>query len=125
MSFNWSQYLDLARELTGKDTTPATEEAKLRSAISRSYYAAFIEARNFLRDRESLTIPRENSHQFVISQFKNSPDDESRRKLGERLQILRSHRRQADYEDTITGLIGKSEEALGLARRIILGISNL
>lgn len=125
MTFNWSEYLDLARELTGKDTTPASQSAKLRSAISRSYYAAFIQARNFLRDRESLRIPRENSHQFVISQFKNSPDDERRRKLGERLQILRGHRRQADYEDKIAGLVGKSEEALGLARRIISGLSNL
>lgn len=53
MTFNWSEYLDLARELTGKDTTPASQSAKLRSAISRSYYAAFIQARNFLRAKVS------------------------------------------------------------------------
>ena len=125
MSFNWSEYLNLARELAGKDPNPATQEAKLRSAISRSYYAAFIHARNFLRDSEDITIPRQNSHQFVISQFTNSPTDERRRKLGAKLQILRGYRRQADYEDRITGLLGKTEEALGLARRIISGINNL
>ncbi|MFB2967843.1 hypothetical protein ACE1CD_02625 [Aerosakkonema sp. BLCC-F183] len=48
-------------------------------------------------DREGIIIPRQNSHQFVISQFTNSPADERGRKLGAKLQILRGHRRQADY----------------------------
>ena len=42
MSFDWSQYLNLAKELTDQPTTPANQEAKLRDAISRAYYAAFI-----------------------------------------------------------------------------------
>ncbi len=62
MSFDWSEYLNLAQELAGKATTPASQEAKLR-AISRAYYAAFVQARNFLRDRDGLTIPRESTHQ--------------------------------------------------------------
>lgn len=36
MTFEWSEYLNLARELAGKATTPANQEAKLRAAISRA-----------------------------------------------------------------------------------------
>ena len=39
MSFDWSEYLDLARELA------KFSEAGQRSAISRAYYAAFCTAR--------------------------------------------------------------------------------
>jgi hypothetical protein len=42
MSFDWSQYLTLAKELAGEATILAEGEARLRDAISRSYYAAFI-----------------------------------------------------------------------------------
>ena len=37
MSFDWSQYLNVAKELAGDGTTPANQEAKLRAAISRAY----------------------------------------------------------------------------------------
>ena len=124
MTFNWSEYLNLARELAGKSTDVSSEEAKLRSAISRAYYAAFIQARNFLRDRDQITIPREKTHKYVIEQFQNSAD-EKRRKLGEKLQRLRDFRNQADYNDIFPKLLGKTEQALGLARRIISGISTL
>ncbi|MFB2917012.1 HEPN domain-containing protein [Aerosakkonema funiforme] len=124
MTFNCSEYLNLARELAGKSTAASSEEAKLRSAISRAYYAAFIQARNLLRDRDNLTIPRDKAHKYVIEQFQNSVDDK-RRKLGEKLQRLRDFRNQADYNDTFPKVAAKTEEALGLARRIILGISNL
>lgn len=124
MTFNWSEYLNLARELTGKVITPASQEAKLRSAISRSYYAAFIQARNFLREQEHLTIPPQNTHQYVMNQFKNSSET-ARQGVGRRLQRLRDYRNRADYDDTVSGLAGKSQEALGLARRIISGLANL
>jgi hypothetical protein len=32
MTFEWSEYLNLARELAGKATAPANQEAKLRTA---------------------------------------------------------------------------------------------
>lgn len=124
MSFDWFEYLILAQELAGKTTIPASQEAKLRCAISRAYYAAFIKARNFLRERNISTIPRENAHHYVISQFRNSTDG-GRRILGEKLQRLRTIRNQADYNDIVTGLAGKSQEALGLSRRILSGLGSL
>ncbi|MDF0552110.1 hypothetical protein [Kamptonema sp. UHCC 0994] len=62
MKFNWSEYLALAQQLAGKSQISATQESRLRSAISRAYYAAFIQARNYLRDTMGLSIPRKNTH---------------------------------------------------------------
>lgn len=123
MTFDWSEYLQLARELAGKTTTSSSQEAKLRSAISRAYYAAFVKARNFLL-QDGLTIPRENAHQYVINQFRNS-SEAVRRDLGEKLQILRNFRNKADYNDTYPKLTRTSQNALNLSRRIISGLDGL
>ncbi|MFB2879051.1 HEPN domain-containing protein [Floridanema aerugineum] len=120
MSFDWSNYLNLAQELAQE----TSDEAKLRSAISRSYYAAFIKARNFLRHKDNLVIPQQNAHQYVITQFKNSPD-RLRQKLGKRLERLRVYRNRADYEDVFSNLVQKAEEALTLARRIISALDGM
>lgn len=76
MTFHWSEYLDLARELAQQPT----DEAKLRSAISRAYYAAFIKSRNFLQQREGLNIPTENTHKYIINYFLTSSPP--RRRMG-------------------------------------------
>jgi uncharacterized protein (UPF0332 family) len=84
MSFDWSEYLIVAKELASQTTTslktqsnikvmllntisrayygtfkkvakPSLDEAKLRCAISRAYYGAFRKARNHLRDKDSHT----------------------------------------------------------------------
>ena len=41
MSFDWSEYLKLAQELAGQTGNPASQEARLRAAVSRAYYAVF------------------------------------------------------------------------------------
>ena len=94
MSFDWSQYLNVAKELTGHGTTPpANQEAKLRAAISRAYYAAFIKARNHLRDKEGHLIPTTGvAHRYVSDQFDLSPDP-VRQLVAEDLVKLRIYRR--------------------------------
>jgi hypothetical protein len=47
MSFDWSEYFSLAQELVGQPATPAGQEARLRSALSRAYYAALTGGRFF------------------------------------------------------------------------------
>jgi len=37
MSFDWAEYFYLAQELNGTPTMPYSEEAKLRTIISRAY----------------------------------------------------------------------------------------
>ena len=86
------------QNLAGK-TVIVSEQAKLRSAISRAYYAAFHQAKQVLEAKDRLTIPLQNVHKFVINQFQNYPDP-IRQKIGNRLQVLRGYRNQADYESS-------------------------
>lgn len=124
MSFDWSEYLSVAKELATQTTT-AHKEAKLRSAISRAYYAAFITARNNLRDRSGLLIPKtSDAHSYVSQQFELSVDP-VRRTIGEKLVRLRRFRRQADYVDTFPGLSGITQIALRISEEVISTRNNL
>ena len=125
MSFDWSQYLNVAKQLAGHATTPANQEARLRAAISRAYYGAFIKARNHLRDREGYLIPTTGeAHRYVSDQFDLSPDP-VRQLLAEDLVKLRLYRRQADYVDTFPGLFGITQIALRLSEKVISTLNNL
>lgn len=125
MSFDWSEYLNLSQELAGQSTSPSTQEAKLRSAISRAYYATFCKARNHLRDKEGHTIPSGGeAHQYVQNQFKKG-GDKVRRKVGENLTRLHIHRKNADYEDIATRLPATAEYALKIAGRAISNLHRL
>ena len=55
--FDWADYLTLAQELA----TRRSDEAALRPAVSRAYYAAFCQARNVLR-REGVNTGDLRSH---------------------------------------------------------------
>lgn len=124
MSFNWSDYLTLAQQLAGKANISSSQESRLRSAISRAYYAAFIQARNYLRDRMGISIPLKNTHQFVISQFQNNTDPRYQ-EIGTGLRILRSERNRADYKDTVPRLPIVTRQTLRLAAKLISDLQNL
>ena len=125
MIFDWSQYLNVARELAGYTTTPANQEAKLRAAISRAYYAAFINARNYLRDREGHSIPRTSAaHGYVSDQFDLSSDP-VRQLIADDLVKLRLYRNQADYVDIFPGLSSITLVALKLSEDVISTLTNL
>ncbi len=124
MSFNWSEYLGLAQQLAGKAQISATQESRLRSAISRAYYAAFILARNYLRDEESISIPEKQSHKFVIEQFKNS-SEKVRQTIGKNLARLRFSRNKADYNDNFERLPEETRAMLKLANKTISDIQSL
>src|SRR6266536_662971 len=75
MSFDWSEYLTLAQELTSASTSSPIQEAHLRAAISRAYYAAFCKARNYLLNKDGYVTPRNtNAHQDIITKFEGSGD---------------------------------------------------
>ena len=123
MTFDWLDYLTLAQNLAGQ-TVIVSEQAKFRSAISRAYYAAFHQAKQVLEEKDRLTIPLQNVHKFVINQFQNHPDP-IRQKIGNRLQVLRGYRNQADYESSTYITTNTCQESLTLARRIISNIDSL
>ncbi|OCR02050.1 hypothetical protein BCD67_07700 [Oscillatoriales cyanobacterium USR001] len=125
MTFDWSEYLNVAKELAGIATTTPEQEAKLRAAISRAYYAVFILARNHLRDREGHSIPTTgDAHQYVASQFKQSQDS-NRRFVGDKLKRLRMYRNQADYVDFFPGLTSLTPRVIEISEQVILHLNNL
>ena len=129
MSFNWSEYLNIARELAGQATASSSAEAKKRCAISRAYYAAFCSARNHLRDKDhDQDIPvGGEAHGYVRRQFKTS-EDKVRREIGEDLARLVAKRNLVDYKDDITflrDLDGETYVALNWSQEVISDLSRL
>lgn len=132
MRFDWSEYFNLAQELAIISENSANNEAKLRSAISRAYYAVFCLARNYLRDVEKdprlsrNKTPDINEHQYVAEEFIYHKSKAKKMiKLGENLSRLRDFRNKADYADTIFNLQGDVKNALNLAQNIITTLNEL
>lgn len=125
MSFDWTEYLYLAQDLAGQGVTAPTEEAKLRSAISRAYYAAFCKARNHLRDREGRYIPQTGkAHRCVRDTFKSS-HDRRRKRIGENLSRLGADRVKADYHDFIKNLPAITTKALIECEQVVAELGKL
>ncbi|MFH0812211.1 MAG: hypothetical protein V2A69_05165 [Pseudomonadota bacterium] len=126
MSFDWSEYLNLANELGGKPGDPVNREARLRSAVSRAYYAAHCIVRNYLRDlKGDANIPKDGrAHSYVIDQFRFEKEN-SRKRIGLNLGRLLVDRNKADYRDTVSGIEPMTQADLSLAQQIIRWISSL
>ena len=126
MSFNWSEYLNIARELAGQATATPSEESKKRSAISRAYYAAFCSARNYLRavERDQNIPVGGDAHGYVRNQFKTSRD-KVRREIGEDLARLVAKRNHADYDDTMERLNGDTYLAISWSQEVLSDLSQL
>ncbi len=103
MNFDWTDYLTLAKGLVPNLGSTLLVEASARAAISRSYYAAFCSARNYLRDSEGF-VPTNTArdHGLVPSAFDNSLTA-MRRKIARDLYRLSDFRRLADYDDCCMG----------------------
>lgn len=83
--FDPTGFLDIAKDLSKKD-----EEALLRTAIGRAYYATFLVARDKTGIKE-----RDRVHSKVITALIRN---RSHRALGNQLEKLRRLRVVADYE---------------------------
>ncbi len=124
MTFNWSEYLSLARQLARQAPFAAAREARLRSAVSRAYYSVYCLARNRLVS-EGHVIPRDvNPHTYVIDQFRNSPDTK-RGQLGLNLDRLRTDRNKADYFNSFQGLELTTPLDIALAEQALQALSSL
>ena len=118
MSFHWDHYLDLATELAGKpQKTPSTEEARLRSAVSRAYYAAFCRARNELRDQRGVVDAEKRTHKQIWKRFETG--NEKDRQIATDGDRLRRDRNAADYDDVIENLSSVANSALELSAGIL------
>ncbi len=125
MSFDWTDYLDLARNLARSSSIHSSGEAEMRAAISRAYYAAFCKSRNFLRDVDhdllssSASIHQEVQHKFISSR------NIIRKSIGLNLSRLRRLRNAADYDDRCISLSKNTMFALNIAESIISDLKKL
>src|SRR5690349_20109946 len=127
MSFDWAEYLSLAENLCSLPVSgpPIGREAQRRAGISRAYYAAFILARNHLRDGDRIHFPLHvNVHQFVSNHYFNHPDP-VRKGIGSRLRRLRRARNQCDYDDVVPNLPGLIPSSMVLSARIVADLARI
>lgn len=123
--FDWEDYLTVAEDLRRSASRVGHTAACQRSAISRAYYAVFCRARNCLRDREGLAVPRDGSaHRFVYEQLDRSGDI-NRQVLAQYLSQLRVDRNHADYEDLVSGLPRKARRNVQVARQALTLVGSL
>lgn len=128
MSFDWSQYLLVAQELAGQKAAPSSQEAKLRAAVSRAYYAVFCKASNHLRDKEGLPITQrryqKHDHGVVIREFENGRDA-MRKQIGQDLRRLHGDRTRVDYHDNAGITANQVVLDLALAELLIANVDSL
>jgi hypothetical protein len=127
VSFDWAEYLSLAEDLQGIPASgpPVGTEARQRASVSRAYYAAYILARNHLRDIDRVHIPRgQNPHQFVAAHYANHSDP-VRARIGQELARLRTQRNICDYNDTVVNLQNLAALSVARSRQIIADLARL
>jgi uncharacterized protein (UPF0332 family) len=120
MAFDWAKYLILAEELAMR----MSDEASLRSAVSRAYYAAFCTARNRLL-QEGEDIPETgDAHRIIWTKLRESIQKD-RKEIGINGSRLRESRRRADYENEYPNLGAAVEDAVAKARYVLSLIQDL
>lgn len=124
MSFDWIGYLQLAEELVDQAVDATGQEAKLRTAISRAYYAAFGKARDYLRQKGASSEPPAGIHSYVQRQFRANKYKVSQQ-IAWNLNQLQIRREKADYEPQVINLIAETRFSLTLAQRIISDLNQL
>lgn len=121
MSFDWSGYLALAKEMMVKANEFADQEAVYRCVVSRAYYGVYCLARNRIRDIDKAEFYG-NDHKALQRYLIEHPR-KNLRKLGNQLRDLHQHRIKADYSDELDEqAINKASRAINLAQKIAEGL---
>lgn len=101
-TFDWAKIKPIGDELSKE-----YDEAHLRSAFGRYYYAPYCSTKYYLVDiGHSEYLSKKGSHNDLYTDLQKSPD-ENERKLGELLEKLFKKRVDADY------LLEKNGKTLG------------
>jgi hypothetical protein len=122
MSFDWAKYLDLARSLS----TAASDEASLRSAVSRSCYCAF----NLAMSRAAANSYRTSddgtggSHDQLWEMYGRNDDQDCKRLalLGQR---MKRRRVKADYRASFEKLPDEVKSTIADAEACVAILSGL
>lgn len=117
MSFDWKEYIIIAKELQKQQVNDYSQECAFRSAVSRAYYGAFCFARNYIRDNEDFA-PYNNAedHSRVRRHFQRQRKFD----ISNALNDLRRWRNICDYEDTISDELSQLvDDAIQSAQEVI------
>lgn len=113
MSFNWSEYLNVATELANSQVKMnGTNEARLRASISRAYYAAFCTSRNYIENKNRTRYRNSRAHGDVEQAYRTLANQNihdpkkhtTAANIADTLFDLRKFRKNADYDDQFNGL---------------------
>jgi uncharacterized protein (UPF0332 family) len=100
MSFDWNEYLNLAKELANEPCAPSTLSSKLRTSISRAYYSAFHSAWEYLGMIKALPKEDVGKHNYVLRWFNESERGKKYPKvqtIGSWYESILTQRINADY----------------------------
>ncbi len=113
MAFDWQEYFKLAEELC-----ESKSEAKIRSSISRAYYAVFNISKQIIEKVDPFEkAPSLDAHKWLIDYF-NKSQDKFANILSENIKELRNARNKADYKSPHIS-VQEAKQALKLAELII------
>jgi uncharacterized protein (UPF0332 family) len=93
MRFGWERFLTLAEELAQR---PDSDDAALRSSVSRAYYAAFGKAADRIEADTGSRPDWADAHKQVWEHFEGA-GDRFRREIGQTGKRLKFQRIRADY----------------------------
>lgn len=110
MPFDWSRYLTLAEELGQR-----TDEASLRTALSRAYYYVYHLALERAERNNFQRLPGESSHSQLWRVFSGSPESVCQR-LAVIAERLKEKRERADHNASYARLAEEIPEILADAR---------
>ena len=126
MSYDWTEFNSVARGLLQNLGSIFPQEGGNRSAISRSYYAAFCSARTWLRSKNiaEVEIERKGIHERVIETLRINGAEQ----IAVDLRKLKDHRILADYRDNMPSnynLSNNSSLCFFLSKKLINDIGKL
>src|ERR1700692_3570009 len=123
MSFDWAELLDV-EEILSRADLGVSREACLRSAVGRSYYAAFGSARHHAREQRVHTRQSAAEHGEIAVIFAQQYG-EAGMEIARLLSRLRANRNIADYEDHCEDTDKLTSESLVYARRVLTLLATL
>ena len=119
--FDWQRLLDIAERLV---SGYPDDEAALRSAVSRAYYAAFGECRQALVGSGRMEAVARDAHRQVREQF-GFGQRRAEKEIALELRRLFAQRVHADYDAEPAVTAADAQLAVIRARSILAARANL
>jgi len=102
MSFDWDEYLNLAKELAKEAGPIPCDEARARASVSRAYYAVFHNSLSLIEKYGGLPKDQISMHSFVKTWFFDKGRKiRALKEIGELFKNLKDDREHADYHGVL------------------------